>query len=70
METFIEMNNMLEIIMEKVKNSYNLLPVQKYIIGKTKQQDTLQKVVDMNYEVTLKRFTTYVLENKPTGDEN
>lgn len=63
-EILTALNSMLDIALEKARNGYPL--PQKYIIGKTKEVETLCRVETKGYEVSLKRLTTYVLENKPT----
>ena len=61
--------NMLDIIIPRVKLCEKL-PVQKVIIGKTKIVLHVMNTTNAYFNAALDRYTTYVLENRPNGEEN
>jgi hypothetical protein len=60
METLEQLRNLMDIVRDKVKLAAGL-PVQKHIIGKKKKVEAAGRVIDKDYEFSLRRLTTYVL---------
>lgn len=70
-ETISIMNLLYYSLLDKISSYANVLPIQKWIIGKDVKIENIDKLIDEGrYEINLALHQTYVLPNLPEKDEN
>lgn len=65
-----EINCLYDTIQERIITSDKKLPVRPFIIGKTTAIEETDKLENSDFEIELRKISTYVLENLPLGLDN
>lgn len=69
-EKLTVISSLLSLVQERLKVLPKKLPVKQFIIGKSISHEEIDRMENEDFNLTLRVFKTYILENLPLGTEN